>query len=204
MDINIDQLISDWQRKLILAGNPTEREQAKNELARLEQIKAEQQAKPVRNGITITFHPNSTPVVLIIHGHDVEMKRSVQLFVNRAGLQDLVWHEEPDRNRTIIEKLTDESCRPDYVVALLSPDDVLSDGTMRARQNVIFEIGFYLGRLGRDKVRLLLKGNPEIPSDLRGILYDEYDERGAWRMKLAKEIRAAGITINYDRIVDKF
>jgi predicted nucleotide-binding protein len=127
------------------------------------------------------------PVVFIIHGHDEEMKRSVQLFLTRSELKDIVLHEQPDKNRTIIEKLIEESENAGYVIALLSPDDVQEDGTLRARQNVILEIGYFIGKLGRDKVRLLKRGDTEIPSDLQGILYDTYDPSGAWRVKLAKE-----------------
>jgi predicted nucleotide-binding protein len=129
---------------------------------------------------------NKHPVVFIIHGHDEEMKRNVQLFLNRGDLQDIVLHEQPDRNRTVIEKLIEKGSSADYVIALLSPDDVQEDGSMRARQNVILEIGFFIGKLGRDKVRLLRREGTVIPSDLQGILYDNYDKDGAWRIKILK------------------
>ncbi|MCD4772131.1 MAG: nucleotide-binding protein [Bacteroidales bacterium] len=145
---------------------------------------------------------NST--VFIIHGHDEEMKRNVQLFLNRANLKDIVLHEQPDKNRTVIEKLIEEGATASYVIALLSPDDVQGDGTFRARQNVILEIGFFIGKLGRKKVRILRRGNTIIPSDLQGILYDNYDKDGAWRMKLSKEIKSVGIPINIDNLIDNF
>lgn len=198
--MNIDQLIGDWQQKLMLAGNSTEREYARIELERLNKLKEDYKRRPGGDAGPV-YPPRQKPVVLIIHGHDEEMKRHVQLFLSRGGLRDLVWDEEPDMNKTIIEKLTDDSILPDYVIALMSPDDMLHDGTLRARQNVILEIGFYIGKLGREKVRILLKGSPEIPSDLQGILYDEYDTYGAWKMKLAKEIKAAGIAIQYEGII---
>lgn len=209
MTHDIDKLIEEYRRKLMLAGNPKEIELAKNELKRLEKLKKEYEA-----GAPATAHNNSSslydhqpgrvPVVLIVHGHDEEMKKNVQLFINRCGLTDLVWMEEPDNNRTIIEKLTDDRYIPDYVIALMSPDDLLSNGSLRARQNVIFEIGYYLCKLGRNKVRMLLKGDPEIPSDLQGVLYTRYDVNGGWKMQLAKEMKAAGLVLNLDKVVDKF
>lgn len=144
------------------------------------------------------------PTVFIIHGHDEEMKRSVQLFLNRGEIQDVVLHEQPDKNRTVIEKLIDEGSAADYVIALLSPDDVQEDGSMRARQNVILEIGYFIGKLGRERVRLLRREGTVIPSDLHGILYENYDKDGAWRIKILKEIQASGININIDKIISKF
>jgi len=144
------------------------------------------------------------PIVFIIHGHDEEMKRSVQLFLNRAELQDIVLHEQPDKSRTVIEKLIEESENAGYVIALLSPDDVQGDGTLRARQNVILEIGYFIGKLGRDKVRLLKRGDTDVPSDLQGILYDTYDTAGAWRVKLAKEMKAAGLPVNIENVIASF
>ena len=90
------------------------------------------------------------------------------------------------------------------MIALLSPDDLQNDGTARARQNVILEIGYFIGKLGREKVRLLRRGDTNIPSDLQGILYDNYDADGAWRIKLAKEIKAAGLAIDIESIIATF
>jgi predicted nucleotide-binding protein len=124
------------------------------------------------------------------------MKKAVQLFLTRANLKDIVLHEQPDKNRTVIEKLIEEGNSAAYVIALLSPDDTQEDGTVRARQNVVLEIGYFIGRLGREKVRLLRKGEVVIPSDLQGILFENYDNEGAWRIKLLKEMQAAGLPID--------
>jgi predicted nucleotide-binding protein len=142
--------------------------------------------------------------VFIIHGHDDAMKKAVQLFLTRANLKDIVLHEQPDKNRTVIEKLIEEANSAAYVIALLSPDDIQEDGTVRARQNVVLEIGYFIGRLGREKVRLLRKGEVVIPSDLQGILFENYDNEGAWRIKLLKEMQAAGLPIDLATAVQKF
>lgn len=145
----------------------------------------------------------SNDTVFIIHGHDDAMKKAVQLFLTRANLKDIVLHEQPDKNRTVIEKLIEEGNSAAYVIALLSPDDTQEDGTVRARQNVVLEIGYFIGRLGREKVRLLRKGEVVIPSDLQGILFENYDNEGAWRIKLLKEMQAAGLPIDLATAVQK-
>jgi len=142
--------------------------------------------------------------IFIIHGHDNEMKREVQLLLNRANLEDIVLHECPDKGRGIIDKLIEESSSACYVIALLSPDDELADGQTRARQNVILEIGYFLGKLGKERVRLLKKGDIEIPSDLQGILYTPFDSTGSWRIKLLKEMKAVGIEVDVDEVIKKF
>lgn len=149
-----------------------------------------------------SFIMNDT--IMIIHGHDEEMKRNVQLFITRAGINEIVLHEQLDRGRTIIEKLEEESSKVTYAIALLSPDDILSDGTMRARQNVILEIGYFLGKLGRERVKLLKKGKVEIPSDLQGILFEEYDSSGAWKIKISKELHHLGFSIDLSEVMKKF
>lgn len=140
--------------------------------------------------------------VFIVHGHDNEIKTEVQLLLTRAGVNNIVLHEQPDKGRTIIDKLVEESIGSNYAIALLSPDDKLEDGSTRARQNVILEIGYFIGQLGKERVRLLKKGDTEIPSDLQGILYENYDTAGAWKMKICKELIAVGIFVDIKSIAE--
>jgi len=74
------------------------------------------------------------------------------------------------------------------------------DGEGRARQNVIFEHGFFIGKLGRKYVAAIKKDNVEVPSDLSGILYIEYDTKGAWKFELAKEMKGIGFNIDLNHI----
>lgn len=138
--------------------------------------------------------------VFIIHGHDNELKTEVQLLLTRAGVNNLVLHEQADKGRTIIDKLIGESQNSNYAIALLSPDDKVEDGNLRARQNVILEIGYFMGMLGKERVRILKKGDIEIPSDLQGILYENYDSQGSWKMKLCKELIAVGIFVDIENV----
>ncbi|WP_084446694.1 TIR domain-containing protein [Hymenobacter roseosalivarius] len=81
----------------------------------------------------------------------------------------------------------------------------MSDNTTnRARQNVILEIGYFLGRLGSERMRLITKENVEIPSDLSGILYQKHDSAGAWKIKLLKEMMAVGIYVNMENALSSF
>lgn len=141
--------------------------------------------------------------VFVVHGHDTELKNAVQLLLIRAGVNHIVLHEQADKGRTIIDKLIEESAGSNYAIALLSPDDVLGDGSKRARQNVILEIGYFIGRLGKNRVRLLKKGDTEVPSDLSGILYENYDIGGAWKMKICKELIAVGIHVDMKAVAEK-
>jgi predicted nucleotide-binding protein len=141
--------------------------------------------------------------VFIIHGHDEHLKTETQLLLTRAGINNLVLHEQPDKGRTIIDKLVEESSTSNYAIALLSPDDVLEDGSTRARQNVILELGYFIGKLGKERVRLLKKGNIDIPSDMQGVLYEKVDDAGAWKMKICKELMAVGIYVDIEAVASK-
>ena len=115
----------------------------------------------------------------------------------------MILREQPDQGRTIIEKFEKQSETAAFAVVLLTPDDVGGErGTLpdhlrpRARQNVVAELFFFIGKLGRHKVCALVKGDVELPSDFAGILYAPMDEGGRWQLKLAQEMRAADVPID--------
>lgn len=141
--------------------------------------------------------------VFIIHGHDELMKKELQLLLYQAGVNNIVLHEQADSGRTIIDKLVEESSKANYAIALFSPDDVLESGERRARQNVILELGYFMGKIGKARVRILIKENTNIPSDLLGILYEKYDSIGAWKVKILKELLAAGIYVDINSAITK-
>jgi predicted nucleotide-binding protein len=144
--------------------------------------------------------------VFVVHGHDEAMKQSVARTLERLHLTPIILHEQPNRGRTIIEKF---SAHADvaFAVVLMSADDVVVDResgveAFRARQNVILELGFFLGRLGRERVAAIYRPheNFEMPSDYSGVLYIEFDPDGAWQYKLAKELRECGHAIDLNAI----
>jgi predicted nucleotide-binding protein len=143
--------------------------------------------------------------VFVVHGHDEEAKQSVARCLEKLGLEAVILHEQPNQGRTIIEKFEDH-CDVGFAVVLLTPDDVgakkceAKSLRPRARQNVILELGFFIGKLGRNKVCALHKGEVEIPSDLSGVLWVLMDQRGAWQFELSKEIKAAGLEADLNRL----
>lgn len=142
--------------------------------------------------------------IFVVHGHDQAANQSVARFIEKLGLHPILLQERSDGGRTIIEKLEEESSEVGFAVVLLTPDDIGAPGDKpedtksRARQNVIFELGFFVGRLGRDKVCVLHKRDVDIPSDYSGVIYQPMDEPGGWKLKLAEEIDHAGIDVEID------
>jgi predicted nucleotide-binding protein len=142
--------------------------------------------------------------VFVVHGHDEAMRESVARVLTKLGLEPIILHEQSDHGRTIIEKFYDYS-DVGFAVVLLSPDDTgyannadPNTAQPRARQNVILELGFFLGKLGRENVTVLHKGNVEIPSDFFGILYTPYEPSGAWPYRLTRELRESGYKVSAD------
>jgi predicted nucleotide-binding protein len=142
--------------------------------------------------------------VFVVHGHDEGMRESVARVLIKLGLEPVILHEQPDRGRTIIEKFYDYS-DVGFAVVLLSPDDTgysNADGPdtarPRARQNVILELGFFLGKLGRGNVVALHRGHVEIPSDFSGVLFTPYVSGGDWPYKLTRELRVSGYQVSAD------
>lgn len=138
--------------------------------------------------------------VFIIHGRDDGAKETVARFITKLGLNPIILHEQSNRGRTIIEKF-ERHAHVAFAIALLTPDDtggLVGDESLkpRARQNVIFEFGYFMGKLGRNCVCALTKGNVEIPSDYAGILYIPLDISGAWKMSLVKELKDAGFNVD--------
>ena len=146
-----------------------------------------------------TLQPVNTNRVFVVHGRDHGTRDAVARFLEKLGLEVMILEEQPNRGRTVIEKF-EEHVHGDFAIALLTPDDVggLSDSELqpRARQNVIFEFGYCIGKFGRDRVLALIKEAPEIPSDYSGVLYIQIDESGGWQMRLIREMNSAGFNID--------
>jgi|ERR1039457_6281543 predicted nucleotide-binding protein len=142
--------------------------------------------------------------VFIVHGHDDGAREAVARFLERLGLQPVILHEQANRGKTVIEKF--EMHRDvGFAVVLMTPDDEGCEkgGTPRprARQNVVLELGYFVGVLGRDRVCALRRGDVEIPSDFTGVVYVHFDDGGGWRQALAKELEAAGYEIDWNKIM---
>ena len=147
-----------------------------------------------------------TNKVFIVHGHDVSVKESVARYLEKIGLAPIILHEQPNSGKTIIEKFEVFS-DVEFAVILLTPDDIGStkenkeELNERARQNVIMELGYFLGKLGRERVCVLYKEGVEIPSDYQGVLYTLYDSSDGWKMKLAQVLNQCGFSLNIEAIL---
>ena len=145
----------------------------------------------------------SCSTVFLVHGRNEAVKSTVARFLEQLDLEPVILAEQPSGGRTIIEKV-EAHANVGYAIALLTPDDVgsrLGDDAVqpRARQNVIFELGYFIGRLGRERVCALTKGQPEIPSDYAGVVYIPM-ESDAWKMGLFKELKAAGFDMDANKV----
>jgi predicted nucleotide-binding protein len=144
--------------------------------------------------------------VFIIHGRDIYTKEMVARFVEQLGLKPIVLQEQANEGKAIIEKLEVYS-DVIYAIVLLTPDDVGflkgddEKAHPRARQNVIFELGYFIAHLGRNRVCVLNRGDIEIPSDYSGILNIPLDNLGAWRLLLAREMKIAGLPIDMNLVL---
>lgn len=143
--------------------------------------------------------------VFVVHGHDEAALHGLARFLEKLGLEAIVLREQPDQGRTIIEKFEASAAEVGFAVVLLTPDDlggsVKSEASdPRARQNVVFELGYFAGKLGRGRVCLLRKGQVEIPSDLYGVIYTDMDSADGWQTKLVRELKAAKLEFDANRL----
>lgn len=143
--------------------------------------------------------------VFIVHGHDEGALQSLARFLEKLQLEAVILKEQPNQGQTIIEKYEQVASDVALAVVLLTPDDLGSAKASakqgdRARQNVIFELGYFAGRLGRGRVCLLRKGDVEIPSDLFGVLYIELDAADGWKTQLLRELKAAKLEFDANRM----
>lgn len=136
--------------------------------------------------------------IFIVHGHDEKARSELALILNRLGFEPIILHEQANEGKTLIEKLEKHS-EVGYAFIILTPDDLgtnidnKEDLKPRARQNVVFEFGMFVGKIGRSKVCCLYKGNIELPSDLHGLVYIPFaDSLNEIQIDILKELKAAG------------
>lgn len=143
--------------------------------------------------------------VFIVHGHDEEAKTKTARFIEKLGLEAIILHEQASSSRSIIEKI-EEYSDVGFGIVLYTPCDIGGKQTenpelkSRARQNVVFEHGFLIGKIKRENVCALVKGDVELPNDISGVVYVQMDSADSWKYTIAKEMRASGYEIDMNKI----
>ena len=141
--------------------------------------------------------------VFIVHGHDAGAREGVARFLESIDLEPVILLEQPNSGQTIIEKFEAHAATVSFAVILLTPDDLGgvagSSQAERARQNVIYELGYFTGKLGRGRACLLRKGDVDMPSDLAGVVYTELDAADGWKLRLVRELKAAGFNVDANK-----
>ncbi|MGS0979311.1 TIR domain-containing protein [Burkholderia glumae] len=147
--------------------------------------------------------PSALARVFVVHGHDGEARETVARYLHALSIEPVILNERANQGRTVIEKIEAQS-DVKFAVVLLTPDDVgrsvkEEELKPRARQNVLLELGYFIGKLGRDKVCALKRGAVDIPSDFAGVVWENMDDGGGWRLALARELKAAGHEVDLNK-----
>jgi predicted nucleotide-binding protein len=169
----------------------------------IDRLEYAEEAEAQRPGPPVPSH--GAGVIFLVHGSDTGAREGVARFLEKAGAHRVViLDEQTNRGRTLIEKFEEHAGEASYAVVLLTADDVggrreAGAQQARARQNVVFELGFFVGRIGRERVTVIYEPGVERPSDIDGLAYLLLDGAGAWREKLVRELRAAGLGFDLAR-----
>lgn len=161
------------------------------------------------DGSNVEYGGSSKPMsnkIFIVHGHDNEAVQEMARTLEKMGFQAIILHEQPDVGLTIIEKIERYS-DVDFAVVLYTECDLgrakecpKEAERYRARQNVVFEHGYLLAKLGRDHVCALVKGDLETPGDINGVVYVQMDHAGAWKMQLGKNLKEVGMKFDMNKL----
>jgi predicted nucleotide-binding protein len=142
--------------------------------------------------------------IFVVHGHERGIRDSVARFLEKIGLTPIILDEQPNKGRTIISKLMEESAKVKFAIVIMTADDIgraknKKRPRSRARQNVIFELGYFVGFLREHRVAALVEGNVERFSDFPGFAYISLDEPD-WQTRLGRELRNAGYAIDWNKM----
>ena len=180
--------------------------------------RAETVLKNIRNEVEEYFPNNESVVdgenerrkygqkVFIVHGHDEALRVKLESTLNKLGFEPIVLRNQPNRFRTILEKFEDYA-DVGFAVVLLTSDDIGYDkakpGTEkgRARQNVVLELGYFLGKLGRNRLMAISEPGVELPGDISGVVYTDPKNDAQWQVELVRELKAAGYDVDSNKLI---
>lgn len=170
----------------------------------VELMKSEVEPIPPKRAFPTTSASDSKDI-FIVHGHNEEIKITIARVIEKLGLNPVILHEKPNEGKTIIEKFEAHS-KVGFAIILLTDDDEGKskseiDLKKRARQNVVLELGYFIGKLNRNRVLPLYTENVELPSDMQGVLYTLLDKSGNWKFAVVRELKAAGYEVDANRLL---
>ena len=156
--------------------------------------------------LSVTSQDKVKSKVFIVHGHNGETKERTARFIEKLGFEAIILHEQVSKGLTIIEKIEKYSDDVGFAIVLYTPDDMgnakseVETGNLlyRARQNVVFEHGFLMAKLGRENVAPLVEGTIELPNDISGIVYISDKD---WQIDIAKEMKSSGYKVDFNQLI---
>ena len=164
----------------------------------LEDIAEEDESTALKSSMAASINSNK---IFIVHGHDGELKQAIARLAEKQGLEAIILSEQANKGKTIIEKF-EENSDVSGAVCLFTADDlgrskVDMDEEPRARQNVVFEAGYFMGKLGRNRVVIIAENGVELPSDMQGIVYTN---KNNWEVDVLRELNAMGYAIDLNKL----
>lgn len=166
------------------------------------------ESEPDSDSVSVDARAAQSDRVFIVHGQDDRRKYELEAYLQKLMSESpVILHQQPNGGRVLIEKFEDSAASVGFAVVLLTADDLgrpasltTQDDQPRGRQNVVFELGFFIGLIGRSRVAVLYDDGVELPSDINGLAYIPLDSAGAWKGKLASEINHQGIAVDWTAI----
>lgn len=139
--------------------------------------------------------------IFVVHGHDEALKEKVARLVEKQGFEAIILSEQSNNGKTIIEKF-EENSEVGAAICLFTGDDIGKaksepEEKQRARQNVVYEAGYFMGKLGREKVVMVVDKGIELPSDLQGVVYTNSND---WNVKVLQELQSMGYEVDFNKL----
>ena len=171
----------------------------KDYLTEIKEEMLEKDEESEKTAHTTLSHQNNK--VFVVHGHDEALKEKVARLLEKQGLEAIILSEQANKGKTIIEKF-EENSDVGAAICLFTGDDIGKEKSeavekQRARQNVVYEAGYFMGKLGRERVIMLVDNGIELPSDLQGVVYTDSE---SWKTEVLQELQSIGYGIDFNKL----
>lgn len=171
----------------------------KDYLTEIKEEMLEKDEESEKTAHTKLSHQNNK--VFVVHGHDEALKEKVARLLEKQGLEAIILSEQANKGKTIIEKF-EENSDVGAAICLFTGDDIGKEKSeavekQRARQNVVYEAGYFMGKLGRERVIMLVDNGIELPSDLQGVVYTDSE---SWKTEVLQELQSIGYGIDFNKL----